>query len=77
MTDRCRSCGAEVVFAKVDGRTQILNKRRVRAYIAFDEEMTLLRDHHLEDAVGPDPTLVYVSHFLTCPNASSHSRSKT
>ena len=58
----CRSCSAEIVWAKI-GDTKIpLNYRRVRAYRESDG------GHREIDG------LVRISHFLTCPEANKWSK---
>ena len=81
MTDRCSSCGAQIVWAKFKDKAIPLNKRRVRAYLAEEGDFHLLENTDLSGFPGwPEveaPLLVHISHFLTCPNASSHSKAKT
>ncbi len=70
MSDKCKSCGAEIIWVKdQDGTRRALNKTRVRVYCSgFDSKWRFLQDP--EDR----PLLYHISHFLTCPNASSHTK---
>ncbi len=66
VSDRCKSCGAEILWAEIDGKRIPLNKRRVRAYRSNDFR---------ELRCGDDSVyLVHISHFVACPNASEHSK---
>jgi hypothetical protein len=68
-TTPCESCGAEVIWAEIDGKRIPLNKRRVRAYLGpVDEGFAVPRFEKR--------ALVHISHFVTCPNASSHSKGR-
>ena len=85
MTFRCHTCNAEIRWAEIDGKRIPLNKRRVRAYEVYKERWTTLHVgdlsdlHPAADNLPPPgtPHLVHISHFITCPQASSHSKSKT
>jgi hypothetical protein len=72
-TTPCESCGAEVIWAEIDGKRIPLNKRRVRAYLGPVDEGFVpgggLRCFEKR-------ALVHISHFVTCPNASSHSKGR-
>lgn len=62
----CSSCGAAIFWARtLDGKPLPVNRVRARVY-----------DNAGETVVGLEgkPELFYVSHFLTCPSASQHSR---
>lgn len=76
-TTRCRSCGAEIVWATVGGKRVPLNAKRVQAYVEDPPGFDTLRYRDIDPAATCDaqkPYLVRVSHFLTCPDASLHSR---
>ncbi len=69
MTSKCTSCGGDIVWIKdQDGTRLPVNKTRVRVYegsglyVALDE--------------ARKPSLFRISHFLTCPNATGHSKAK-
>ena len=68
----CSSCGAKILFVTdQDGTRLPVNKRRVRVYCSgFDSKWRFLQDP--EDR----PLLYHISHFVTCPDASSHSKTK-
>jgi hypothetical protein len=67
---KCRSCQAAILWVKHDGRNIPMNVRRVRAYQIRDigalEEAPFVFDFEL----------AHISHFVTCPNASEHSKNK-
>jgi hypothetical protein len=68
--EKCKSCGAEIVWAKTqEGKTMPLNARRVRAYRLKELETG-------EPVAEPSDEPVYISHFLTCPQASQWSKGK-
>lgn len=73
MKTTCSTCGAEIIWAKIDGKAIPLNKRRVRAYRQMGDVM---RSGERTD--GDDEwffeNLVHISHFVTCPQASQHSK---
>ncbi len=78
MKTECSTCGAEIVWAKIDGKTIPLNKRRVRVYrteedgsFAMEKTVDSRRGNSMASVV---PVLRYISHFNTCPDASSHSK---
>ena len=76
-TARCRSCGAEIIWANVGGKRVPLNAKRVQAYVEDPPGFDALRYRDIDAAARADaekPYLVRVSHFLTCPQASEHSR---
>lgn len=72
MTDTvCKSCGAEIVWITDQGGKRIpLNKRRVRIY-SYDKENKARCGYAIH--TDGTPLLTYISHFVTCPNASDHS----
>lgn len=79
---KCSTCGAAIVWAVLkDGQKIPLNYRRTRAYVldrAPDGQPGADRVVvKLHGGKAADLDLFYVSHFLTCPDASSHSRGKT
>jgi hypothetical protein len=67
--EKCRSCGAEIIWADTAGGKPIpLNKTRAHGY--------LLNEHPPGTKDAHDAGLFYVSHFLTCPQASQWSGGK-
>ena len=71
-TGKCKTCDADVVFITDQaGKRQILNKTRVRMYALADGDRP---DRYLQ--VLDAPYLAYISHFLTCPQAASHTKTK-
>lgn len=79
---KCRSCGAEVIFAefaKKDGSTGApmpFNKTRVRAYELYqtDHGVPWAEPIRNEEGGSSEILLVYVSHFLTCPDRKQWSK---
>ena len=71
-TEPCKSCGAEMVWAEIDGKRVPLNKRRVRVYRAQHESL----GDGFEEVRGNDgkAALFHISHFITCPHAAEHSK---
>jgi hypothetical protein len=68
----CKSCGAKVIWVKgPKGTPMPLNARRVRGYILVDQE-----DHTGDRIAEPTEEPVYISHFVTCPEASEWSKGK-
>lgn len=63
---KCPSCGAAIVWADCGGKAIPLNWTRARAYVVCVAEGKTIAEE--------DPSLVHISHFLTCPNVSQHSR---
>jgi hypothetical protein len=77
-TTTCESCGAEIICAKIDGKTLPLNKRRVRVY-RMEEDGSFELEKTVDPRQGNSmasvvPCLRYISHFITCPNASLRSK---
>lgn len=74
----CRSCGANIVWATVGGKRVPLNATRVQAYVDDPVKgIDSLRYRDIDRGAQADaekPYLVRISHFLTCPQASQHSR---
>ena len=72
----CSSCGAKIVWAAIGGKPIPLNWRRTRAYLEDGDgfKELLACDFSQAEDLGDDPVLVRISHFLTCPQASEHSR---
>ena len=60
----CRStvCKRKMLMVTVDGKAVQLDARRTHAYTKA------------EDGTWRDGGLVYVSHFITCPDAAKFSR---
>lgn len=72
MTDKCKSCGAEIIWiVDQDGTRLPVNKRRVRVY---DQGEGVQPSQFLVWA-DQSPKLYHISHFVTCPNATKHSKS--
>ena len=74
-TTPCKSCGAPIIWIVDQNGTKVLvNKTRVRVYgydegeWRFAEIAESGRLHHA--------ALVYISHFLTCPQANQFSGGK-
>jgi hypothetical protein len=62
---RCRSCGTKILWIEIDGKRIPLDARQHPIYTesaAADGEW--YREYNAR-----------LSHFVTCPNASKHSRS--
>ena len=73
MSDTCRSCSAPLIWAtSPKGRPLPLDARAV-VYV-IDPNETKPQAEKANDESGT--AAYYVSHFATCPNASSHSRRK-
>jgi len=69
-SDRCKSCDQEVIWIEDQNGTKLLvNKLRVRAYSPSSPGVFVYW-------ATPDgePELVYISHFVTCPKATQHSK---
>lgn len=73
-TAKCDSCGAEIIWIKDQKDKRLpVNKRRVRVY-----DQTLSAGWHFKEALHTDDArLFYISHFITCPNATQHSKENT
>jgi len=70
MTDKCRSCGAKIIWIKdQDGTCLPINAHRVRVYDSAPTGW-----HYKEVLRTTDPLLYYISHFLTCPDSTKHSK---
>lgn len=71
----CASCGARIIWIEDQNGTRIpLNRVRARVYDYVDREgyaPVFMQDSHGK------PLLYHISHFLTCPNASRHSKQTT
>lgn len=75
MTDTkpCSSCGKPVLWIEDQNGTKLpLNTVRVRVYV-IDDQLGGWR--YAADSEGV-PVLRHISHFVTCPNASKHSKKK-
>ena len=74
--DQCKSCGGEVIWIVDQNSARLLvNKTRVRGYLPIGgDEWAYIADRAKTDG---SPQLVYISHFLTCPNATAHSKGKS
>ena len=69
MTSKCESCGADIIWiTDQDGTRLPVNKTRVRVYLVTGLYVAL------DEA--RKPSLFRISHFVTCPNATSHSKTK-
>lgn len=69
--DRCASCGARIIWAKMEsGKAIPLNYVRVQTYYrrSGDTWAPILE----EDT--DKPALRHISHFVSCPNAAQHSK---
>jgi hypothetical protein len=70
----CKSCGAQIIWAlnPTTGKNVPLIARRTTGYaLKIDEEAPL--NHGQPQVVAvPHTDLVYVSHYLNCPNAGQH-----
>lgn len=65
---RCRSCGAEIRWAKSEqGKAMPLD--------AEPEKRIVLDEVEGRDPIGRVVT-VYTSHFVTCPNAAQHRKGR-
>lgn len=72
-TTKCKMCGKSIVFAtieKADGTAGHIPLDMVAACYR------LVKDTDTGEEVGVRDKFAYVSHFQTCPQASSHSRTK-
>lgn len=64
---KCKSCGAAIIWITDQKGTRLLvNKTRVRVYTTWG--------HYKEVRHTDEPLLYHISHFLTCPNATKHSK---
>jgi len=82
MSATCRSCGAEIVWARTEttGRPMPIDVEPVDGgnVVLYEAPDTGELTAHVEGK-GPHPVtwptpLRYVSHFTTCPNAAAHRR---
>lgn len=70
-TTQCRSCGADIVWAKTEsGARMPLNASPTRGFQLQEGRFV---EAGQAPILGP-LTTVYVSHFATCPNAAEHRR---
>lgn len=78
MSQRCRSCGAAIVWVL----TQPANKRMpvdeqpvANGNLWLQAASTQTWAHYVtKDKPAPDGERLYVSHFVTCPQAKQHRR---
>ena len=68
----CRSCGARIIWAEHGGERIPLNATRVRLYEIHEPPGRAIARTMVDE--GARPLLGYVSHFVSCPNASQHSK---
>jgi hypothetical protein len=79
---KCKSCGGAIRYAKLDdGELIPLNARRARAYVLTpgredDGPPRALRVEVKAGLGAGSNNLFFLSHFLTCPNATSHLRKR-
>ncbi len=68
----CSSCGAKIIWIKDQNGTRIpVNKTRVRTYFEVEGgEWCFTPDN---SGTGK-ACLYHISHFLTCPDSSEHSK---
>ena len=76
---RCKSCGAAIAWATTkEGKLIPLNHTRVRTYFTVlrdDGTMEAVEHRQYDDEKQRDEVcLSYVSHFVSCPNATQHSK---
>jgi hypothetical protein len=81
MSIHCRSCGAEIIWAKTkSGKAMPIDAKPSPNGNLVLRKLAGGRDCHVGIfAVGPDAPHVeprYVSHFSTCPQANKHRKSK-
>lgn len=75
MADKCRSCGADIIWAKTPkGKAMPIDAQP-------NPEGKLALHGGIVVTVGSGPQIGfsderYISHFGTCPNASFHRRTK-
>jgi hypothetical protein len=72
---RCRSCNAEIIWAVTE------NGKRIPLDVAPAERPTglfrlgaIVPDFNAPRAIAAGSEPVYLSHFVTCPNAAQHRR---
>jgi hypothetical protein len=69
---RCRSCNAEIIWAVTDsGKRMPLDAEPAERPTGLFRLDTSCDPPHASSAAG-EP--VYLSHFVTCPNAAQHRR---
>lgn len=74
-TDRCRSCGREIIWAKSPSGARLpLTAKPVTPYVLKGEPRDQAVDYRqtVTGGAGSDEK-VYISHFVDCPRASEHS----
>ena len=75
ITGHCSTCGREVIWAvSPTGARLPLDARAVTVYCLSDRDPPDAMEVICETPIGDLANKVYVSHFLTCPQASQHSR---
>lgn len=65
---KCKSCGADIIWADISGKKTPLNFRRVAVY----NEKYIPGSNDPEFIKFLDP--FYISHFITCPDADKWSK---
>ena len=69
MSDKCRSCGAEIIWIKTpEGKSMPLDAKPEKRWVEN------VADGHGVDYWGLEDT--YVSHFATCPDAAKFRKPK-
>ncbi len=82
MSTTCRSCGAEIIWAKtVNGKTIPLNAKSSVSGNIFLQYESDPRDHPMAIVVPRGgglsyQTALYTSHFTNCPQAGAHRKTK-
>lgn len=72
MSDTCPTCGQKILWVTDQNGTKLpLNKTRVRLYVLTSEHEGTAE---FETGMMGEPKLRHISHFVTCPQAASHSR---
>jgi len=66
MSDRCRSCNAEIMWIEINGKRIPLNVKQVVGYQTADPLFSSERMRAV--------AMVYTSHFTTCPQATQWSK---
>lgn len=64
MNAKCKSCGAEIIWAVTDGGA------RMPVSVASKQIRVVLHEGVKDPVARIQPT--YVSHFADCPNADQH-----
>ena len=68
----CSSCGKPVIWITDQNGTLLpINVVRVRTYWADEQDRWY---YDVADVPTGSPHLKFISHFVTCPNASKHSK---